>query len=59
MKVGDAIRTARALRKLKQHELAALIGVSQQMVSEWENERERCWVACPSGYHGTQFKPGD
>lgn len=40
MKASDAIRTARALKKLKQHELAALIGVSQQMVSEWETEKE-------------------
>ena len=29
-----------ALKKLKQHELAAAIGVSQQMVSEWENDCE-------------------
>lgn len=40
MKAGDALRAARALKKLKQHELAALIGVSQQMVSEWETDRE-------------------
>lgn len=40
MKASDAIRAARALKKLKQHELASLIGVSQQMVSEWETDRE-------------------
>lgn len=40
MKISEALRMARAAKKMKQHELAAMIGVSQQMVSGWENDSD-------------------
>ena len=37
MKHAEELRAARARKKLSQRELANLIGLTQQMVSAWEN----------------------
>lgn len=38
MGIGIRIKKARKLRKMSQEELAALVGVKQPSVSEWERE---------------------
>ena len=41
--LGDRIREIRLAKKISQVELAKLLGVTKQSVSNWENENIQPW----------------